>query len=284
MEMNTIQRLADARNCLEGKIVAVVLSVLMALSFLNVSVFADTALATEGFDGEVGEKAVEPMDAPTAPEGAPTPANGDAGETPGNETPDPDKKDEGVVTPSVPDGLQKDAATLTVDTDGMTVELTAAATLPEGAQLTVDVAGSEESKAAMETALDDGQRLLGIYRFGLVDASGDPLTLSGMSYRVTVTWDSMFANDKKVYRIDGSDRVAPMTLETPLTTQGSINPSSLTFSTELLNALFAFVAPAVDEEESDGPSEPADLTDPEQPTIPADENVGNGDGDNARND
>lgn len=281
--MNTIQRFADARNCLEGKIVAVVLSVLMALSFLSVSVFADTALATEGFDGEVGEKAVEPMDAPTAPEGAPTPANGDASETPGNETPDPDKKDEGVVTPSVPDGLQKDAATLTVDTDGMTVELTAAATLPEGAQLTVDVAGSEESKAAMETALDDGQRLLGIYRFGLVDASGDPLTLSGMSYRVTVTWDSMFANDKKVYRIDGSDRVAPMTLETPLTTQGSINPSSLTFSTELLNALFAFVAPAVDEEESDGPSEPADLTDPEQPTIPADENVGNGDGDNARN-
>lgn len=63
VEMNTIQRLADARNCLEGKIVAVALSLLMALSFLNVSVFADAALAVEGFDGEVGEKTTEPTPA-----------------------------------------------------------------------------------------------------------------------------------------------------------------------------------------------------------------------------
>ena len=31
VEMNTIQRLADARNCLEGKIVAVALSLLCLL-------------------------------------------------------------------------------------------------------------------------------------------------------------------------------------------------------------------------------------------------------------
>lgn len=70
MEMNTIQRFADARNCLEGKIVAVALSLLMALSFLNVSVFADAALAVEGFDGEVGEKTTEPTPPENAPEKA----------------------------------------------------------------------------------------------------------------------------------------------------------------------------------------------------------------------
>ena len=77
--MNTIQRLADARNCLEGKIVAVALSLLMALSFLNVSVFADAALAVEGFDGEVGEKTTEP----TPPEN------------------DPEKTSESVSTPTM---------------------------------------------------------------------------------------------------------------------------------------------------------------------------------------
>lgn len=56
MEMNTIQRLADARNCLEGKIVAVALSLLMALSFLNVSVFADAALAVEGLRWRSGRE------------------------------------------------------------------------------------------------------------------------------------------------------------------------------------------------------------------------------------
>ena len=68
VEMNTIQRFADARNCLEGKIVAVALSLLMALSFLNVSVFADAALAVEGFDGEVGEKTTEPTPPENDPE------------------------------------------------------------------------------------------------------------------------------------------------------------------------------------------------------------------------
>lgn len=86
MEMNTIQRFADARNCLEGKIVAVALSLLMALSFLNVSVFADAALAVEGFDGEVGEKTTEPTPPENAPEKASesvsTPTNDGASETP----------------------------------------------------------------------------------------------------------------------------------------------------------------------------------------------------------
>ena len=72
VEMNTIQRLADARNCLEGKIVAVALSLLMALSFLNVSVFADAALAVEGFDGEVGEKMMAPVRRPARRTTAPS--------------------------------------------------------------------------------------------------------------------------------------------------------------------------------------------------------------------
>ena len=86
MENDTIQRLADARNCLEGKIVAVALSLLMALLFLNVSVFADAALAVEGFDGEVGEKTTEQMPLENDPEktseSVSTPTNDGASETP----------------------------------------------------------------------------------------------------------------------------------------------------------------------------------------------------------
>lgn len=277
VEMNTIQRFADARNCLEGKIVAVALSLLMALSFLNVSVFADAALAVEGFDGEVGEKTTEPTPPENAPEKASesvsTPTNDGASETPA-------QKDDGPLDSPTSDGLQNNAAVLTVDTDDVTVELTAAGALPEGARLTVDVAVNDEGKTAMEKALEEGYGLYRIYRLGLVDEAGDPLTLSDMGYRVTVTWNGMFAGEMKAYRIDGPDTVTEITLEKPLTTQGDINPNALTFSTELLNAPFAFAMPT-SEKEGDKPSEPADPTNPEQPVIPGDENIGEGDGDNA---
>ena len=263
VEMNTIQRLADARNCLEGKIVAVALSLLMALSFLNVSVFADAALAVEGFDGEVGEKTTEPTPPENDPEktseSVSTPTNDGASETPG-------QKDDGSLDSSTSDGLQNYAAALTVDTDDVTVKLTTAGALPEGARLTVDVAENDEGKTAMEKALEERYGLYRIYRLGLVDESGDPLTLSGIAYR-----------------IDGPETVTEITLEKPLTTQGDINPNALTFSTELLNAPFAFAMPT-SEKEDDKPSEPADPTNPEQPVIPGDENVGEGDGDNAEND
>lgn len=277
--MNTIQRLADVRNCLEGKIVAVALSLLMALSFLNVSVFADAALAVEGFDGEVGEKTTEPTPPENDPEktseSVSTPTNDGASETPG-------QKDDGSLDSSTSDGLQNDAAALTVDTDDVTVKLTAASALPEGARLTVDVAENDEDKTAMEKALEEGYGLYRIYRLGLVDESGDPLTLSGIDYRVTVTWRGTFAGEMKAYRIDGPETVTEITLEKPLTTQGDINPNALTFSTELLNAPFAFAMPT-SEKEGDEPSEPADPTNPEQPVIPGDENIGEGDGDNAEN-
>lgn len=279
VEMNTIQRLADARNCLEGKIVAVALSLLMALSFLNVSVFADAALAVEGFDGEVGEKTTEPTPPENDPEktseSVSTPTNDGASETPG-------QKDDGSLDSSTSDGLQNDATALTVDTDDVTVKLTAAGALPEGARLTVDVAENDEGKTAMEKALEKGYGLYRLYRFGLVDESGDPLTLSGIDYRVTVTWRGTFAGEMKAYRIDGPETVTEITLEKPLTIQGDINPNALTFSTELLNAPFAFAMPT-SEKEGDEPSEPADPTDPEQPVIPGDENIGEGDGDNAEN-
>lgn len=279
VEMNTIQRLADARNCLEGKIVAVALSLLMALSFLNVSVFADAALAVEGFDGEVGEKTTEPTppenDLEKTSESVSTPTNDGASETPG-------QKDDGPLDSSTSDGLQNYVAALTVDTDDVTVKLTAAGALPEGARLTVDVAENDEGKTAMEKALEEGYGLYRIYRFGLVDESGDPLTLSGIDYRVTVTWRGTFAGEMKAYRIDGPETVTEITLEKPLTTQGDINPNALTFSTELLNAPFAFAMPT-SEKEGDEPSEPADPTNPEQPVIPGDENIGEGDGDNAEN-
>ena len=277
VEMNTIQRLADARNCLEGKIVAVALSLLMALSFLNVSVFADAALAVEGFDGEVGEKTTEPTPPENDPEktseSVSTPTNDGASETPG-------QKDDGSLDSSTSDGLQNYAAALTVDTDDVTVKLTTAGALPEGARLTVDVAENDEGKTAMEKALEEGYGLYRIYRLGLVDESGDPLTLSGIDYRVTVTWRGTFAGEMKAYRIDGPETVTEITLEKPLTTQGDINPNALTFSTELLNAPFAFAMPT-SEKEGDEPSEPADPTNPEQSVIPGDENIGEGDGDNA---
>lgn len=279
VEMNTIQRLADARNCLEGKIVAVALSLLMALSFLNVSVFADAALAVEGFDGEVGEKTTEPTPPENDPEktseSVSTPTNDGASETPG-------QKDDGSLDSSTSDGLQNYAAALTVDTDDVTVKLTTAGALPEGARLTVDVAENDEGKTAMEKALEEGYGLYRIYRLGLVDESGDPLTLSGIDYRVTVTWRGTFAGEMKAYRIDGPETVTEITLEKPLTTQGDINPNALTFSTELLNAPFAFAMPT-SEKEGDKPSEPADPTNPEQPVIPGDENIGEGDGDNVEN-
>lgn len=275
VEMNTIQRLVDARNCLEGKIVAVALSLLMALSFLNVSVFADAALAVEGFDGEVGEKTTEPTPPENDPEktseSVSTPTNDGASETPG-------QKDDGSLDSSTSDGLQNYAAALTVDTDDVTVKLTTAGALPEGARLTVDVAENDEGKTAMEKALEEGYGLYRIYRLGLVDESGDPLTLSGIDYRVTVTWRGTFAGEMKAYRIDGPETVTEITLEKPLTTQGDINPNALTFPTELLNAPFAFAMPT-SEKEGDKPSEPADPTNPEQPVIPGDENIGEGDGD-----
>lgn len=278
VEMNTIQRLADARNCLEGKIVAVALSLLMALSFLNVSVFADAALAVEGFDGEVGEKTTEPTPPENDPEktseSVSTPTNDGASETPG-------QKDDGSLDSPTSDGLQNDATALTVDTDDVTVKLTTAGALPEGARLTVDVAENDEGKTAMEKALEEGYGLYRIYRLGLVDESGDPLTLSGIDYRVTVTWRGTFAGEMKAYRIDGPETVTEITLEKPLTTQGDINPNALTFSTELLNAPFAFAMPT-SEKEGDKPSGPADPTNPEQSVIP-DENTGEGDGDNAEN-
>lgn len=279
VEMNTIQRLADARNCLEGKIVAVALSLLMALSFLNVSVFADAALAVEGFDGEVGEKTTEPTPPENDPEktseSVSTPTNDGASETPG-------QKDDGSLDSPTSDGLQNDAAALTVDTDDVTVKLTAAGALPEGARLTVDVAENDEGKTAMEKALEEGYGLYRIYRLGLVDESGNPLTLSGIDYRVTVTWRGTFAGEMKAYRIDGPETVTEITLEKPLTTQGDIDPNALTFSTELLNAPFAFAMPT-SEKEGDEPSEPADPTNPEQPVIPGDENIGEGDSDNVEN-
>lgn len=249
----------------------------MALSFLNVSVFADAALAVEGFDGEVGEKTTEPTPPENDPEktseSVSTPTNDGASETPG-------QKDDGSLDSSTSDGLQNYAAALTVDTDDVTVKLTTAGALPEGARLTVDVAENDEGKTAMEKALEEGYGLYRIYRLGLVDESGDPLTLSGIDYRVTVTWRGPFAGEMKAYRIDGPETVTEITLEKPLTTQGDINPNALTFSTELLNAPFAFAMPT-SEKEGDEPSEPADPTNPEQSVIPGDENIGEGDGDNA---
>lgn len=279
--MNTIQRLADARNCLEGKIVAIVLSLLMALSFLNVSVFADSALAVEGFDGEVGEKTAESTPAPEStsaqePESVPAPSDDDADDA-------PDKKGESSLDPSAPDGLQKDEAVLTVAADEVTVELAFAGALPEGARLTVDVAENDESKTAMEEALSNEYKLFRIYHVGLVDESGAPLTLSGADYRVTVTWKSMLAGGMRVYRIDGADAVAEIAPEMPLTTQGDINPNALTFSTELLNAPFAFAVPTVGDTEGDESNESADPADPEQPVISDDENTGEGNGDAAEN-
>ncbi len=58
---------------------------------------------------------------------------------------------------------------------------------------------NDEGKTAMERPWKRGTGCYRIYRLGLVDESGDPLTLSGIDYRVTVTWRGTFAGEMKAY-------------------------------------------------------------------------------------
>ena len=83
---------------------------------------------------------------------------------------------------------------------------------------------------------EEGYGLYRIYRLGLVDEAGDPLTLSGMGYRVTVTWNGMFAGEMKAYRIDGPDTVTEITLKSPLRLRAISIPTLSMFSTDVLNA------------------------------------------------
>ena len=165
VEMNTIQRLTDARNCIEGKVVAVVLSVL---------------LADDAFDGEVGEKTVASSVEADDPE---TPAASNEDTTGGIEN------DRSAVTlPSV-DVPQFDAGTtLTAEADGVSVNLEASGTLPKGARLFVEAAETDQAKAAASKGLADDEELFRIYQISLVDETNTELNLSDMSYRVTMNW------------------------------------------------------------------------------------------------
>lgn len=250
VEMNTIQRFTDARNCIEGKVVAVVLSVLMALSFLNVSVFADVALADDAFDGEVGEKTVASSVEADDPE---TPAASNEDTTGGIEN------DRSAVTlPSV-DVPQFDAGTtLTAEADGVSVNLEASGTLPEGARLFVEAAETDQAKAAASKGLADDEELFRIYQISLVDETNTELNLSDMSYRVTMNWESMIASSMRAYRINSADDASLVAVEKPLTFEGEINPNVLTFTTDILNAPFAFALPKSAENEGEDEVTPSD--------------------------
>ena len=241
MEMNTIQRLTDARNCIEGKVVAVVLSALMALSFLNASVFVDVALADDSFDNNVEEKTIESsVENDAAKQPAAESSGAGAGVESGGST----------VIPSI-DASQSDAGTtLTATADGVDVELEANSVLPEGAQLLVEVAETDQAKAAANSGLAAGDELFRIYQISLIDESGAELNPLGVSYRITMNWKSMIASSMQVYRITSADGASLVTVEKPLTSQGEINPNELTFTTAVLNAPFAFAMPQSAEDEN----------------------------------
>lgn len=245
MEMNTIQRLTDARHCIEGKIVAVVLSVLMALSFLNVSVFVDVALADDSFDNDIKEKTMEQtaeddVTRQPAAESAGVAADVESGSS--------------TAAPSI-DTPQTDAGTtLTTTADGVDVELEASSVLPEGARLLVGVAETDQAKAAASNGLAVGEVLFRIYQISLVDEAGTELNPLGVTYRVTVNWKSMIASSMQVYRINSAEGASLVAVEKPLTSQGEVNPNALTFTTTALNAPFAFAVPESTEDENEAGS------------------------------
>lgn len=265
MEMNTIQRLTDARNCIEGKIVATVLALLMALSFLNVSVFADAAYADGNFDVEVGEKAEMPRaDRPAASAAGDTGATGaapSANEKVGDENPGELSGTQDGASSALPPmaGSQfEDGATLTARAEGVTVELAAFGSLPEGTRLLVEIAETDEAKTAALGSLGENEALFHIYQIALVDEEGAELNLAGARYRLTMTWDGMIASALNVYRVNSIEAAVPVTVERPLTSQGEISPNSLTFMTDHLNAPFAFAMPGKSGSESESPADPAD--------------------------
>lgn len=282
MEMNTIQRLADARNCLEGKIVAVVLSLLMALSFLNVSVFVDVALADDSFDNDVEEKA---MGQSVEDDVTKQPAAESAGAATDVEN------GSSTAAPSI-DTPQTDAeTTLTATADGVDVELEASSVLPEGARLLVEVAETDQAKAAASNGLAVGEALFRIYQISLVDEAGAELNPLGITYRVTVNWKNMIASSMQVYRINSAEGASLVTVEKPLTSQGEINPNALTFTTAALNAPFAFVVPesAEDEDEADSfdaadsNQAPSETDEGNNVALDENENTGSGNADDVNN-
>lgn len=289
VEMNKIQRFADARNCIEGKIVAVILSVLMALSFLNVSVFADAALAAENFDGEVGEKTegqpTEPDSAATGEASAPEVVSGPTAPQAGDER-DSD-------APSTLPG--QDVKILTAAIDGVEVELESESALPEGAQLMVELAETDEAKAAAQKGLGEAEAetLFHIYQISLVDEDGAELNLAGANgaseanFRVTMTWDRFIPSTMKVYRLYSADGIAAVDVCNSLTPQADANPNAITFTTNLLNAPFVFTVPSVDNAgttdngETDGENQvPSDSANPSDQTNTTEPPALEGNGDN----
>lgn len=282
MEMNTIQRLTDARNCIEGKVVAVVLSALMALSFLNASVFVDVALADDSFDNNVEEKTIESsVENDAAKQPAAESSGAGAGVESGGST----------VIPSI-DASQSDAGTtLTATADGVDVELEANSVLPEGAQLLVEVAETDQAKAAANSGLAAGDELFRIYQISLIDESGAELNPLGVSYRITMNWKSMIASSMQVYRITSADGASLVTVEKPLTSQGEINPNELTFTTAVLNAPFAFAMPQSAEDENEASSTDevdasqisSEMSKVDNGVLGENENVGSGNADDVNN-
>lgn len=62
--MSMLERLVDARNTVEGKVLAVFMSVVLALSFINVSAFANEGESE--YTGEAETMAVDDAPAPAA--------------------------------------------------------------------------------------------------------------------------------------------------------------------------------------------------------------------------
>lgn len=301
--MNAFERFADARHCTEGKAVAVVLSVLLALSFLNLSVWADRALAEES--GAPDATALTVSDKPVD-DGAPVPADDDpaddAEEPTGNPAPTPESAGEAAplpdegdepAEPSVPGRPVPEpdfapsvpvvdepatpvlplAAVQGTANDGTRFSATTSdpAGFPAGAALRVETALSDEVARAVQAALAPGERIgnHAAYTIEVVDEAGNVLPATG-TLTVTAENPSIAPLGVTVFRIVGYGNAQRVEETLDLVP----DMTTLSFNTTVASSVYSFVTveeepvaiePVVPKVDEEGEGET-----PVEPALPAD--------------
>lgn len=279
--MNTIQRLADARNCLEGKVVATVLSVLLTLSFLNVSAFAGTALAAEGFDQDVAEPTVasetaSQVDPDTtikrvSENGSETPET--SGATEGDKEPASETTPEGDADDTAADSSATVLGALTAQAnDGVTVRVAPVdhSSLPAGATLKVETAFTDKVTEAVRANLGEGLSIKGgvAYSITLLDEDGQPLAVDE-PLMATIVNPLGATMGLSVFAINGEE-ARELALETTVVP----DPTELSFIIDGAPSLVALLLtePAAPEE-NEGPEDQS----PEVPGTTEGDNQGGAD-------
>ena len=220
--MNKVLRFADARNCTEGKIVATALSVLLALSFMNLSVLADRAVAEE-FDGAVSDVIEQPVaDVVDEAEDSEVAAG------------------EGALSVAAPAAVIEATAE-----DGTRVTVTGT-DLPEGTVLTVEFAATDKVADAVAAVLGDDAALAlkGAYTLSFADEAGEPVALASVEdYTVTMEVAGVAAMGAAVYRIAGTGQAQPVVSGNGLIPDAEAALNAFTFTTKYPASTFAVVAP-----------------------------------------